>query len=166
LLEGARANSLEVNLAINPVHALDLELLVAGNNWAAFEQWKRDVVALVADVNATNVLVWDFSGYSMPTTEAVPPVGDSTGRMKYYFESSHYTPAMGALMLDRMFLQSTNDFGARISVANVEEHLRRVREQRGAYARMHPEEIQWVQRIVKQALAARKKNQEPADDLE
>src|ERR1051325_3711436 len=73
VLEGARTQSLQLCLAINPVHALDLELF--GSNWAQFDRWKRDVVAMVAKAGATNVVVWDFSGYSEPTTEAVPAPG-------------------------------------------------------------------------------------------
>jgi len=166
VIASSRDHGIALTLAINPVHALDLELLVAGNAWPRFEQWKRDVVTMVRDLGATNVVVWDFSGYWELTTEAVPPTGDTTTRMKFYFENSHYTPAMGALMLDRMFLGATNHFGAKITGQNIEAHLQLLREQRESFARTHADEIGWVTRISKQALAARKKAPAAGEEVE
>jgi hypothetical protein len=165
VLVAARENHIDLVLAINPVHALDLELLVAGENWPRFEQWKRDVVAMIAHESPKAVL-WDFTGYWEPTVEAVPAPGDTTTRMKFYFENSHYTPTMGALILDRMFFHATNNFGAIITIANIEEHLRLIREQREMYARAHADDEQWVQRISKQALTVRKKNADTGDEIE
>jgi len=86
--------------------------------------------------------------------------------MKYYFENSHYTPVMGALMMDRMFSGATNDFGIRLTAANIEEHTMRIREQREPYVRSHASEIQWVESIVKQALAARRRPAAEAEEVE
>jgi hypothetical protein len=163
VLAACHKHNLQLTLAINPVHALDLELLVAGENWDRFEQWKRDVVTMIAR-EAPQAILWDFSGYWGPTTEAVPAPGDTTTRMQFYFENSHYTPTLGALMLDRMFLGATNDFGRILSPSNVDEHLALIRAQRESYEQAHRHDVQWVQRISKQALAARKKA--PANDEE
>jgi len=166
LVRSCRESGIELTIALNPVHALDLELWRAGDNWERFEQWKRDVVAILADENvAQRFAVWDFSGYSEFATEEVPPAGDTAARMKFYFENSHYTPALGALMLDRMFGAATNNFGAKISTANIEEHLQVIRNQREIYARSHAAEVEWVKRISKDALATRKKSSE-AEEVE
>jgi hypothetical protein len=167
MLTICRENNIEITLAINPVHALDLELLRAVDNWNRFEAWKRDVVHIVEEVApGGSIPVWDFTGHAGPAAEEVPPAGDTATRMKYYYENSHFTPAMGALMLDRMFRGATNEFGVKISTANIEAHLERIRDQREAYARTHAEDIQWVQRISKEALAGRKRTAAAADDLE
>ena len=156
LVASCRENNIELTLAINPVHALDLELLRAGGNWEQFEQWKRDVARIVAEEWPTaRVPVWDFSGYGPATTEEVPAAGDTTARMKYYFENSHYTPALGAVMLDRMLGQTPGEFGVLISPANIEAHLQKIREQRETYAGAHAAEVQWVQRTARQVLDAR-----------
>ena len=156
VLAACHEHRIELVLAINPVHALDVELFIAGDNWRSFEQWKRDVAAMIGR-EAPEAVLWDFTGYWEPTSEAVPPPGDTKTRMKYYFENSHFTPAMGALMLDRMFLGDTNTFGRIVTEKNIDEHLALLRAQREAYARTHAADVQWVQRISKQALAARKK---------
>jgi hypothetical protein len=167
MLAACREGNIEVTPAINPVHALDLELLRAGDNWERFEEWKREVVRIVAEEwPAGRVAVWDFTGYWPPTSEEVPPAGDTSTRMKYYFENSHYTPAMGGLMLDRMFGDATNEFGAKISGANIEAHLERIRQQRESYVREHADDVQWVQRIARQVLAARKPTTATAEEIE
>lgn len=166
LIASCRDHGIGLTLAINPVHALDLELFIAGKSWPHFEQWKRDVVMMVHELGATNVVVWDFTGYWKPTTEQVPPAGDTTTRMRFYFENSHYRPALGTLMLDRIFLGSTNAFGAKISAENIEAHLQRLRQEREAYARSHADDVEWVARISKQALAARKKTAQMTEEAE
>lgn len=167
LLRTARTNNIEVTLAINPTHALDLELVRAAGNWDRLEAWKRDIAKIVAEESPDGrVVLWDFSGYWPPTMEEIPPAGDTTTRMKYYFENSHYTPAMGALMLDRMFTGATNDFGVRLTTASVESHLQSMREQRERYVRSHSNELQRVEAIMKLALAARKRQPAEADEAE
>ncbi|HWN97513.1 MAG TPA: hypothetical protein VNT99_20960 [Methylomirabilota bacterium] len=167
MLAVCRENNIEITLAINPVHALDLELLRAGDNWERFEQWKRDVVRIVAEESMEGrVAFWDFTGYWPPTTEEVPPASDGQTRMKYYFENSHFTPAMGALILDCMYGNATNEFGAKISTSNIEAHLARIREQREAYVLTHATDVQWVQRVAKQVLATRKRTAATAEEIE
>jgi hypothetical protein len=157
MLAVCRQNKIEITLAINPVHALDLELLRVGGNWERFEEWKRDLVRIVTEESPPDgVALWDFTGYWPPTSEEVPPAGDNRTRMKYYFENSHYTPIMGALMLDRMFGDATNEFGAKISASNVEAHLETIRQHRESYARTHAADLEWAQGVARQVLAARK----------
>jgi hypothetical protein len=167
MLGACRENNIEITLAINPVHALDLEVLRVGGNWERFEEWKRELVRIVAvESPRDQVALWDFTGYWPPTSEEVPPAGDNRTRMKYYFENSHYTPIMGALMLDRMFGHATNEFGAKISASNVEAHLEMIRQHRESYARTHAADVKWVQGIARQVLAARKSTTATDEELE
>jgi hypothetical protein len=76
--------------------------------------------------------------------------------MKYYFEHSHYSPALGGLMLDRMFCGASGDFGERITALNVEPHLERVRRDREVYAAANSADVAWVREVGRRALAARK----------
>lgn len=164
LIQTCRDRGIALTMAMNPVHAVDLELWRAGENWERFEQWKRDVVAVAAEEGvAERFSIWDFSGYSDLTTEEIPPAGNTALRMKFYYENSHYTPALGALMLERMFGTGARGFGTRISSKNIEEHLQRIRDERAAYARAHANEVEWVERTLKQALAARTKGADAAE---
>lgn len=156
VLAACRNERIDLILAINPVHALDLELLRAAGGWERFESWKRDVAQMIHDEKMEQrAALWDFSGYWPPTCEEVPPSGDSHTRMRFYFENSHYTPAMGALMLDRIYCGATNNFGRILTLDTIEQHLALLRTQRDQYAASHSSDVAWVQRLTKQVLAAR-----------
>jgi hypothetical protein len=160
LVRLCRHGEIDLVLAINPVHALDLELLRDGGNWPRFEQWKRRLVTLIDEEDGdADIPLWDFSGYNAFTTEEVPPAG-SRQRMEFYFENSHYTPALGKLMLDRIFRGATVEFGARISTQNIESHLQFIRGQRQRYADTHSEQVQWVKNISARAGATSSSNEE------
>ena len=93
--------------------------------------------------------LWDFTGYAGPPAEPIPPAGDVTNRMRFYFENSHCTTVLGGFMLDAMFgVPATNQFGVILDRANLDAHLARIREDRDGYARTNAAEMQWVQRIV------------------
>ena len=163
VLAKCRDRHVELTLAINPVHALDLELFQVGHSWERFEQWKRDLVKMVAEESPDDrVVVWDFTAYDGLPAEKIPPAGDST-RMKFYFESSHYTPVTGGLMLDRMFQNATNDFGRKISVANLEEHLKNTRAQREAFVARYPADVEWAHGVARKVLAGRRHDADPAE---
>jgi len=164
VLAVCRERRIELTLAINPVHAMDMELLQVGQNWDRFEQWKRDLVKIVAEESPDGrTPVWDFSGYNGLTTEQIPPAGDHT-RMKYYYESSHFTPLTGGLMLDRMFGRATNDFGTRITVANIEAHLEETRAQRELFVARYAADVEWAHGVASGVLAGRRLDAESADD--
>ncbi|MES1146864.1 MAG: hypothetical protein ABUL52_00565, partial [Solimonas sp.] len=151
-----RDRGIDLQIAIMPVHALDLELLHAGGRWPELEKWKTDLVDALAEEGVEGKFnLWDFSGYSGPPTETVPPVGDTSTRMKFYFENSHCTPLVGGYMLDAMLQPETGahlidgrTFGVKLTRANLKEHLTQTLAEREADARTHEAEIRWIERIV------------------
>jgi hypothetical protein len=146
---------IDLQVAIMPVHALDLELVYAGGRWPELEKWKQNLVEVLAQERMEGKFnLWDFTGYSGPPAEAVPPAGDRISRMKFYFENSHCTPLLGGMMLDEIFASSDpSQFGVKLTRANVREHLARVLADRAAYARTNVADIQWVQRIMSEETA-------------
>ena len=148
----------DLRLVIMPPHALDVELLHASGRWPQFEQWKTDLVALLAEEGVEGKIgLWDFTGYAGPPSEAVPAANDMTNRMSFYLENSHFTPRVGGLILDTLFGSGgTNAFGARLDRASLKPHLARILEDRAAYVRTNATEIAWVRQILAVA-AARKK---------
>lgn len=150
LVRDCRAEGIELQIAILPVHAMDNEVLHAAGQWPRFEEWKRDLVEILAaeGMDGTAAL-WDFTGYAGPPGESIPAAGDTSTRMKYYFESAHFTPLLGGMMLDRMLdPASTNQLGTRLDRATLEPHLAQLRADREAYARTHPDEIAWAERLL------------------
>ncbi len=152
MIRVCRARNIDLSIFIPPVHALDMETIRIAGLWPVFEQWKRDAMAIVAEETKDRPLpLWDFTGFKGPLAEPVPPPGDHTTRMKYYIESSHFTPAMGALVLDRIFPQPgispQSDFGVPLTPANLEQHLQQLRADREAFVTANTAELAWIEQI-------------------
>jgi hypothetical protein len=151
VVRDCRERKIDLRIAIMPVHALDLEYLHARGGWPQFEEWKKKLVGILAEEGVEDeVALWDFTAYAGPPAEAVPPAGDVITRMKYYFENSHFTPVLGALMLDAMFgAPGANEFGVKINRVNIEAHLAHLRKDRTAYIQTNAADVQWVQRLAR-----------------
>ena len=69
--------------------------------------------------------------------------------MKYFIENGHALPALGEMVLNRLFgTGGTNQFGVFLTSTNIEDHLQQERKDRAEYLRTHPADGQWPHRIV------------------
>lgn len=134
VVELCQQNNIELKVLIPPAHATQWESIYITERWDSFEQWKRELVKLTP--------VWDFSGYNSITTEAIAE------RMNNYVDHSHYTPAVGDLILNRIYSRQTEkipkDFGVLLTTENVEQHLAQIRHDRLLWLSARPEEVQLV----------------------
>ena len=154
MLRRCRDEQVELLVFIPPVHALELETVHVAGLWPAFERWKGDLARILAEEGvADTVPFWDFTGYAGFVGENVPAEGDTTTRMRWYFENSHFTPALGELVLNRLLSKGSSaagalDFGERMTTNNAAMHLARLRQERDAYVASHPAEIEWMNRLA------------------
>jgi hypothetical protein len=163
ILDVASRNHVQLWFFFAPVHARQLETFRALGLWPRLEDWK-DTLVRFTDAQARRLEfpsppeVWDFSGYNSITTESVPARGDSKSRMNGYWESSHIRKHLGDLMLARIFgsgpqqvaLQLPDDFGVRLTPANVHANTQRIRIEAARYRRSHPLEEEEVENGVEQ----------------
>ncbi|MEB3884628.1 hypothetical protein [Lyngbya sp. CCY1209] len=161
LLSTAYRDEVDLILSINPCHARQLELIASLNLWDEFEMWKRQLV----EINEQEARrhdrppfpIWDFSGYTSLTTEAVPAPEDQTTSMKWYYESSHFSKELGDLVLDRVFdyretgRDLPGDFGVLLTADNIEEHLAKIRRNRQRYRETHGEDVKEIETIAAEA---------------
>jgi hypothetical protein len=135
ILETCKQRNINVKVFISPSHATQWEAIRASGLWSTFEQWKREIVEITP--------IWDFSGYNSVTTEAISP------EMQNYSDSSHYTPKVGDLVLNRLFQHDEgvlpSDFGVGITTENIEEHLKQIRADRELWAKQNPDAVRMVQ---------------------
>lgn len=105
LITAARAHDQRLILVINPYHAQYLDLLKQIGLWPAFEEWKAALVRTVAAsrMPAGAIALYDFSGYNEISEEQVPPEGDLTSAMRWYWEAGHYKALVGDKMIARFF---------------------------------------------------------------
>jgi hypothetical protein len=105
--------------------------------WPYVAQVKVDLAKLVAGANSITITAWDFLEYASYTTEPVPPPGDRITRPRWFWESVHFTPALGEIMLQRVFHDTPADFGAPLTLARVDARNQLVREQQRAFVGWH-----------------------------
>lgn len=102
--DGAR-----VIVFVPPVHASLLHQTFQLHQDVAMRQWISALADMVQAHNlehpsAQPIELWDFTGFNVFTTESLDPITDPAGR-PWFYECSHMTPNMGALLLSRMLGQ-------------------------------------------------------------
>ena len=156
LLSDARANGIGLTFVIGPSHAWQWEALDELGLWPRFEEWKRTLVAALAAEAAGSgrapFALWDFSGYSTYTTEPVPALDETEARMRWHWDSSHYSQALGDLVLDvALGGASVPGLGSELTEASVDAELRRIRDDQTAYRASNADEARRVAAIVADA---------------
>lgn len=138
-----KKNNIDLFLYFSPVHAELLEVFTE-MGWAEDYKNLMRTVVQVANLESGEIsgegkiMVWDFSGYNTITTEPYVTVGDYVP-MKWYFECSHYKPAVGNMVLDAILKYPErssdipDDFGILLTPENVEKRLTLMRQNRSRY---------------------------------
>jgi hypothetical protein len=147
ILELCQKNGIRVIAFINPSHADELELFDLSGRWPALEDWKRTLVSLFAPYEArrtTPVELWDFCGYDTYSSE---PVRKSLRPLQWFWNTSHYTRALGTVVLGQILGTNDAHVGMQINPANIEARLAQVREQRRRYRELHPDDLRRVRDI-------------------
>jgi len=100
---------------------------------------RRKTVVQIQGIELT--LLWELRAKAVDVKRID---ADTLTRMKWYFESSHYTTDLGDLIQDRVFdykdLSRTvpDYFGVLITSQNIEEHLANIREQNQRFRELQP----------------------------
>lgn len=156
LIRLAYSEKSDLKLFIGPAHARQWQTIKESGLWNNFEQWKRRIVAIVEEeavrAGTAPFQIWDFSGYNSITTEPLPPESDKTARIKYYYESSHYTPAAGSLVISRIYHGEMSpsvpdDFGVLLNSENLDRHLTDIRSQQILWERQHLSDVREISEI-------------------
>jgi hypothetical protein len=134
ILRLAASRNVKVVLFIYPYHSSYLDMVADKGLWTAFEDWKRALVRVVDRQSSGRrdlVKLWDFSGYSPYSLEAIPPRGDTHSKMKWYWEAGHYTSDLGNVLIGVM-MQGRTEFGHRLDSSNIEDVLAAIRAERAS----------------------------------
>ena len=116
-LDFAVNRNIKVYLFINPFHEIYWELLRKRGQMRLNVEWLNAVEAMVQKYPDDSVSLWDFSGDSPFTQEAVPVQGEMSGPLQWFWEPSHYRVQLGDLMIEAMLSDSCNTdvaFGRRV----------------------------------------------------
>lgn len=116
-----------------PIHARFNEALAVAGLWSQYEFWKRELARRVRSIQTRFVTpsalaLWDFSLFNEVTSESLPD--DGKGPMRYFSDSAHFTPKLGALVLDEIIgilPVDSHPLGVRLDKVEMEAHLANVR---------------------------------------
>ena len=133
ILEISKENRTDLRLFIQPKHVYLLEVLKILGMMEDYENWQKELITLVDDVNkeypgSHTFPLWNFGGYNSVTMAEIPPAEDPNSSMFWYLDVGHYKKGLGDLVQDRVFsLNQTGrkvpeDFGVLINSKNIDEH--------------------------------------------
>jgi hypothetical protein len=108
MLDIARKHDIEVVVVTYPYHGHILELFRETGLQSAYEDWRRDVAAVIDEAARRRarpdaVRAVDFSGYSTQAMEAVPPLGDLRTPVAWYWEAGHFKRELGDVILQEIY---------------------------------------------------------------
>lgn len=162
MLSNSISSGVEVIVFVPPSHAMQGEAIQAAGLWNEFEDWKRNLVKFAEEVGrdkGVSIPVWDFSDYSPISTENILPAAKDWRVVEGWWDSSHFRPSIGDIVLKRIFERPGNSFGLgelvfgnSLNSRNIEEHLRIVRERRVTWRQNNSEQANWVDAVTKEAL--------------
>lgn len=148
------ARGIRLVVVIYPYHAHLLEIFRSADLWPKFEDWKRQLLAIVESAGGETATLWDFSGYTRFSTESVPGEREKNRVVQWYWEAGHFKKELGDLILTRIFgadsagASETRDFGRRLTSENIEDHLADMRRAQARYRSAHPLEVAELERLV------------------
>ena len=157
IVEFCRQKNIELKIFFTPSHVTQMELSKILNEWPMIEKGKRDLVSFMAEDAARHpgekaIELYDFSGYSIYTTEILPPVG-SQKEMQYYWDSSHFKEIVGDKVLERIFLNDKTkakgeDFGVLLNLSNFENAINKIHRDSLWYEARNPDVMMLLQKYT------------------
>ncbi len=155
LARACRQRGTGLVIVMPPVHAVHLEIIRAIGLWDGFESWKRAIVAIAREeggASGARIPVWDFTGPSAYTVEAVPPPRRDAAPMRWWWESSHFRPELGNLVIARVMGAPVDGppLGVRLDEGSIDEHLAALRAGLDGFAARSPGERTRVESIARQ----------------
>jgi hypothetical protein len=107
VLVSAHANNVEVRMFFSPEHARMLGVIEATGLQPMVEAWMREVLRVNQDAATAAkrppfVIAAPYAADWLG--EALPPAGDTSTRMRWMLDGSHYTPQAGSAMLARLMV--------------------------------------------------------------
>lgn len=150
MVEFCRQENIRLVLFITPSHATQMELSKILGEWQMIEDGKRALVNYLSEDAVRHpgkaaVALFDFSGYSIYTTEALPAQG-SRQEMRYYWDSSHFKECVGDKVLARILSGpqakgAPEEFGVLLDARNFNAAMDKIHRDSEEFEARFPQEI-------------------------
>ena len=151
IVELAYEKGIDIYFFISPSHARQWEVIAQLGLWEKWEAWKKEILAIT--IKQSNIYerpefpIYDFSGYSQYSVEAVPR-GDGQA-MRWYSDSSHFKKELGTIVFQQMVNgPSLSSFGEVLHANTINNHLKFIRDGREKYILDHPKDISDIKTLI------------------
>jgi hypothetical protein len=159
LIGDACSRGVELKLFISPVHVRQILLIKAVGVLELFLQWKLDLATVVdrARRGGCKVSLIDFTRISSVTAEPFPERGDTRSSMKWYWDSSHYNPELGLLVIQTLYTvgNGATPFGHALTADNIHREVEEERSELTKYIDAHPDLLQEQEELLRNYARAR-----------
>jgi hypothetical protein len=150
-----KAEGIDVDLVIVPMHAWRLEFYRLIGIEAQHEAWKRGLAKTIAGLGSApgtgKMRLFDFAKPD-PLTEQ--PVLDPLpkGQRRLFLESSHFYPWLGEIILAKLFPKGDADeapsFGSEIVPGSIDADIADARSALDAWEASHPRDVGYVKGLI------------------
>ncbi|NOQ15631.1 MAG: hypothetical protein GQ581_01075 [Methyloprofundus sp.] len=151
LVQLAHQHKIKLYFFISPSHARQWEVIDQLGLWNKWEYWKREMLRITEQESKhfkqAAYPIYDFSGYSNYSTEAVPRMPGKT--MQWYFDSSHYRQSLGSIIFDHIINPTKEkSFGRILSSKNIDIHLQSIRVDKRQYQASHTQDVSDIRKLI------------------
>ncbi len=145
----ARSHGADVTVMIAPNHADEMDLLRQLGEDPDYDAWKTRIVTETTAAGGGHVTIWDFSGYNQYTTESVPPAGDRTHKLRWFWEPIHFQATLGDLMIARMNgAPEPADLGVRLTPQDLPGQIAAFHRGEAAWDATHKADIARIAAVI------------------
>lgn len=163
LMKRCREKGVRLVMFLHPNHVLlQAKSADLGKAEVPFETDRRELVAMVERVNGNGpgpaVELWDFYSYQPYNRERVRPLEGKEPELVHWRDLEHFTKDVGEGMLSQMMGWPVENpalraYGEKITTANVEARIEKLREDYQQYLQVEgAEDVRWKEELVKTGL--------------
>jgi hypothetical protein len=140
-------------VVITPGHADELEIYQQAGAMGIYEAWREALTQIVTSFGARKITIWDFAGLTSYTSETIPSPGDTTTQLRWFWETNHFKPALGDLIITRILGGEPADFGDLVTPTTLAGLQAKMQEAQRSYAAAHPDSVARVSKFIAERLA-------------
>jgi hypothetical protein len=83
----------------------------------------------------------------------VPKRGDTGTQLTWFWETDHFKPLLGNLIISRIFGQGPPGFGDQLTLATIRDRLAELHKQQRQYEETNPAGVERVSRLIAERVA-------------
>lgn len=153
MIAAARQAGAEVVVMIAPAHVDEMQIRHQLGLDARIAAWRQELADIVqataaATGGVSHVTLWDFDGLSAYTDQPLPAQGDTAHPLTWFYETVHFRPTLGTLMIERIEGGGPADLGSVVTAATIGAATARQQAALEAWGAAHPADVARIYGVI------------------